>query len=78
MEHRVHILGFLVPVKITDEQEAQIRNLIIGADETTNYFSLGDENRTILVRSAGIVAIESRAPGAKWSYTVERQSPPLG
>jgi hypothetical protein len=52
--------------------------MIIGADDTTNCLSLGDENRTILVRSVGIVAVESRAPGAKWSYTVERQSPPLG
>ena len=29
-EHRVHIVGFLVPVKITDEEEVQTRNVIIG------------------------------------------------
>ena len=70
----MHILGFLVPVKISDEQEAKIRNIIIGADVTTAFLSLGDEKSTILVRSCYIVAIESRAPGAKWSFTVARQS----
>lgn len=64
----MHILGFLAPVKITDEQEAKIRNILIGADVTTSFLSLSDEKRTVLVRTSCIVAIESRPSGAKWPY----------
>jgi hypothetical protein len=54
-------------LKITAEQESKIRNMIIGADVTTSFLSLIDE-RTLLIRTSHIVAIESRPPGAKWPY----------
>ena len=76
MQHRVHILGFDFPIKITAEQEAKIRNMITGADATTGFLSLGDETRAVLVRASCIVAIESRPPG-KWPSDPVLQRRPL-
>jgi hypothetical protein len=74
MEHRVHIVGLDRPVKITEEQERQIRNIIIGANPATSYISLGNEKRTLLVRTSGVVALESRPKGSsELSWSVARQ-----
>jgi hypothetical protein len=73
MEHFVHIAGFDKPVRVTEEQERQIRSIITGAEVLQSYISLGDEKRTILAKTAAITALESR-PKGEFSFTVARNT----
>lgn len=68
MDHFVHIVGFENPIKVTDEQAAEIRNIIIGADVTKSFVSIGAERRTILVRTGSVTALESRPKGSGFSF----------
>jgi hypothetical protein len=68
MDHYVHILGFEHPVKVTDDQEKEIRNIVIGADVIKSFISIGTETRTILVRTGSITALESRPKGSGFTF----------
>lgn len=59
MQHHLHIVGFDKPVKLTHEQAMKVRNIITGADVTSTFVAIGNEERMLLVPVQSIVALEA-------------------